>query len=299
MRKLPNLNQLRVFEAASRHQSFKEAANELCVTQAAVSHQIKALEEHLGVQLFRRLTREVRLTPVGAELAPTITQALDQLETATTDMASRKMSGSLRISAAPFYTNRLVLPRLSRFHDLYPDLKVQLMFEDRLVDFQSDDLEAGLRYGDGNWPGLTALHLHGDRIGPVCAPSYVDGAPFPLPPDQIAKLTLGYIQGRETDWHDWFLAAGLEEVPQLMSVEYKNRARMLDLALSGNGVALADARLTQTDEAQGQLLRLHPMTIPSPRGMYLVFPETPHPDPRILAFAEWLKSEILGDEKTQ
>ncbi|MBS9717956.1 LysR substrate-binding domain-containing protein [Pseudohalocynthiibacter aestuariivivens] len=293
-RRLPNLNQLRAFEAAARHVSFKEAANELCVSQAAVSHQIKALEDYLEVQLFNRLTREVQLTETGEAYAPVLTRALDEIEGATAEVLNQRMEGTIVISAAPFYSNRLVLPRLKRFHDKNPGLRIQLRFEDDVIDFQKTDVDAGLRYGDGKWPGLAAILLHGDQIGPVCSPSFIGNKSLPLRPTEIADMTLGHIEGRMHDWFDWFKSAGIKNLPDLTTVEYKNRARMLDLALSGNGIAIADSKLTQTDEATGQLVRLHPLTVATSRGMYLVFPKSLRPDQRIVEFADWMQNEIAN-----
>lgn len=293
-RKLPNLNQLRAFEAAARHQSFKNAADELFVTHAAVSHQIKALEQALGVQLFHRRTREVVLTAEGKKYADGVSRALDDLAEATRTLAADRMTGTVTITAAPFFTNRLVLPRLARFKALYPDIDILLSFEDALVDLQNARVDAGIRYGEGGWPGLTSILLHNDNVGPVASPAYLKGRKVPLDPAEIAQMTLAYVAGRQQDWTDWFRDAGLSEIPRLMTVEYQTRARTLDLALSGNGVALADIQLTRSDEASGQLLRLHPLTIRRKRGIYLVFAQTAIPDPRVQAFAEWMRQEV-GD----
>lgn len=295
MRKLPNLNQIKAFEAAARHLSFKKAAEELFVTDAAVGHQIKALEEALDEKLFNRLTRKVELTRAGAAYYPRLKEALDEIEAATLEIFEGQKTGTLKLTAAPFYTNRLVLPRLREFKQRHPDMEVQISFEDEVVDFRTSEIDGGLRYGTGEWPGLKAVFLHGDQVSPVCAPSYLEGRQPPLEPEEIAEMLLGIGGHGDTDWRDWFQAAGsdLGEFPN--TIDYPNRARMFDLALSGNGAVLGDLQLIASDLRKGNLVRLHPLAIPRPRAMYLVYPDTGKPDPRLESFGDWLR-EIVADE---
>lgn len=291
MRRLPNLNQIKAFEAAARHLSFKAAAEELFVSDAAVGHQIKALEEALGEKLFFRLTRKVKLTPVGEAYLPKLSAALDQIEAATQDILAEKETHVLKITAAPFYTNRLVLPRLPEFRALHPGLDVKIVFEDEVVDFATSDIVAGLRYGSGDWPDLHVDMLHGDVVSPVCAPSYISGRSLPLEPDEIAQMMLGVGGKWGQDWTDWFEAAGAPQTNPLNVIEYQNRARMFDLALSGNGVVLGDLSLIASDLEKGNLVRLHPLAIPRERGMFLVSPKG-KPDPKLVKFRDWLLSIV-------
>lgn len=294
MRRLPNLNQIKAFEAAARHLSFKDAAAELFVSDAAVGHQIKALEDALEVKLFNRKTRAVELTAAGAKFLPRLTAALDEIEAATTEI-SDKDSGVLKLTAAPFYTNRIVLPNLPAFRASHPGIDVKIVFEDQVVDFTTSDIDGGLRYGDGNWPGLTAVFLHGDQVSPVCAPSYVQGRKLPLEPEEIAEMLLGIGGSGDRDWKDWFDAVGYVPEPSMNIIEYNNRARMFDLALSGNGVVLGDLKLIASDIEKGHLVRLHPAAIPRDRAMYLVYPEKDRPETKMDLFAEWLR-ELVSDE---
>lgn len=291
-RRLPSLNSLRVFEAAARRESFKDAAEELHVTHAAVSHQVKALENALGMQLFRRRGRGVTVTDAGRRYAVEIGRALDRLQAATTDLSGNPMSGVLKVSIAPFYGNRIVLPRLSRFHALYPEIKVEPEMSSTVQDFRKSDLDGGLRYGRGLWPGLTAVEIHRDELVPVAAPAIVEGRKLPLKPSEIAGMTLGYIEGDEGDWAAWLRKCGHDGDPPGNMLGYGNRARVIDLAFSGHGVALADVRLTAPDVAAGHLVRLNDTRISTGRAMWLVYPETEFPDRRLLAFGEWFKSEI-------
>lgn len=291
-RRLPNLNALRAFEAAARRESFKDAAEELNVTQSAVSHQVKGLEEALGVMLFRRLGRGVRATEAAHGLAAELGQSFDRIEAAVSGLAGDPMRGVLKVSIAPFYGNRLVLPRLSRFHALYPNIKVIPDMSASVIDFRKSDVDAGLRYGKGIWPGLRADKIHEDRLVPLAAPTMIAGMEVPLPAEQIADLMLGFVEGDEDDWDRWFDKMGVGKPRKLDMIGYGNRARLIDLAFSGHGAALADRALTQYDVENGHLVRLSEAEIDNGRAMWLVYPDGDYPDPRVLAFGAWFKSEV-------
>ena len=292
-RRLPPMTALRTFEAAVRHESFKQAAAELHVTSAAVSHQIKNLEETLGLGLFRRRGRAVQPTDAAKRFAGRLAQAFDTIEAATMDLQGNPMSGTLRIAVTPFYGNRIVLPRLSRFHALYPDIRVEPETSATQIDFHKTDLDGGLLHGTGDWPGLTALEMQEDQLVPVAAPSVVEGRKLPLSAREIAQLTLGYIEGQKDDWISWLEMMGYTEVrPPKRMIGYGSRARVVDLAFSGHGVALADKRLTAADVAAGHLVRLNEKALSTGRGIWLVFPNTEFPDPRLLAFGEWFRGEV-------
>ena len=291
-RRLPNLNRLRAFEAAARHQSFKDAAQELNVTHAAVSHQIKALEEELDVKLFHRRTRKVELTPMAAPYARALTQILDQLASATADLGGTRMEGDLTVSCAPFYGHRMVLPRLARFHAAHPGLKVSPDMDSSMVDFGKSGGDAGVRYGLGDWPGLGQIKLHDDYLVPVASPALLEGREPPFAADEIAQMTLGYVRGQEHRWENWFAAVDYNGPKPETFLRYGNRTRVVDLAFSGHGAALADKRLMAEDLASGRLVQLHEMGIAGDEGMYVVFPNVPAPDPRVVAFAEWLRDDL-------
>lgn len=291
-RRLQNLNALRAFEAAARRESFKDAAEELNVTQSAVSHQIKGLEEGLGTQLFKRMGRGVRATDAALTLAREIGLAFDRIESAVNDLSGNPMRGTLRISIAPFYGNRLVLPRLSKFHALYPELTVSPSMSSEVLDLRRSHMDAGLRYGYGNWPGLTAREVHSDTLIPVAAPTVVSGLPLPLPAAAIAKLTLGMTEADQDDWDHWFDSIGYDGPRGTKRIGYENRSRVVDLAFSGHGVALADQALVAADLEAGHLVCLNPHALSPGRGMWLVYPETEFPDPRVTAFGDWFADEV-------
>ena len=185
-RNLPPLNSLRAFEAAARHLSFTKAAEELHVTPAAISHQIKALEEQMGVPLFRRLTRALRLTQAGQAALPPMRDGFDKLADAVDLLRAHDESGAITVSLDPSFAAKWLVPRLDRFRAAHPDLDVRLDATDRLVDFQRDNVDLAIRYGGGHYPGLEAERLLSEEIFPVCSPNLRQG---PEPLEQARRST--------------------------------------------------------------------------------------------------------------
>ena len=290
-RKLPSLNQLRVFEAAARHESFKAAAEELCVTQAAVSHQVKALEAALGVRLFLRGVRKVELTEDARAFAHRLTGCLDAIAEAAEGISARGRGGTLRLSVAPFFGNRWLLPRLGALRAARPGLDVQPVLSFDHVDLAAEGFDAALRYGLGDWPGTVSELVFRDVVGPVCTPHLVAGRAGPLPPEEIARLPLATARSWASDWGHWFRAAGLDPVPPLDETEYESRAFAFDCALSGNGVCLADSRLTGPDEAAGNLVRLSPVKLECAQGIHLVRPAAKPAHPGFETSLAWRREE--------
>ena len=290
------MNQLRAFEAAARHQSFRNAADELCVTHAAISHQIRALEERLGAQLFLRGPQGVQLTETARALAGSLTAALDQMDTAVGEFRSHEMIGTIKISVVPWYGSRFLLPRLDDFHAANPGLRLELDYSYQTVDFASSDFDAAMRHGLGDWPGLTAIRVSHDIVTPVCAPSLVEGHSLPLTPEEIGALPLGVARGHEVYWEDWFAQAGEKTRDQHSYVQFENRSLMLELAMSGQGVSLSDLMAVQLEVDSGKLVRMHPLTTRLATGMHLVFPETMQTDPRLDAVADWMKDCLRVDD---
>jgi LysR family glycine cleavage system transcriptional activator len=193
-RRLPNLNQLRAFEATARHLSFKDAASELFVTQAAISHQIKALEQDIGHQLFHRRGREVSLTEDARRFVADITPALDQIAKATATLKSKNIAGTLKLSTNGFLADRVIRPFLAEFKALYPDLQLDMSYARDIVDFSTADIDAALRWGEGPWKGLESILIY-DKIVPVCSPSLVEGLDLPMSAEKIAQLPLATNRG--------------------------------------------------------------------------------------------------------
>jgi len=291
-RRLPNLNQLRAFEATARHLSFKDAAAELFVTQAAISHQIKALEQDLGHQLFRRRGREVSLTEEARKFVAVLTQALDQIAEAAATLKSADIAGTLKLSMTAFLANRILLPHLAEFKELYPDLQLDFSYSQGLVDFNTSDIHAALRVGEGAWKGLTSILIY-DKSVPVCSPNLVEGLELPISAEKIARLPLLTTKGHSTGWLEWFDAAEFNDTLNLDFIECDHGGLAFDLAAAGKGVAMYfDLPLIQHELSTGSLVRINPLGITLKRAIHLVYPETQYPDAKILAFADWLKSIV-------
>ncbi|MCD9150116.1 LysR substrate-binding domain-containing protein [Pseudophaeobacter flagellatus] len=291
-RRLPNLKHLRAFEAAARHLSFKQAANELSVTQAAISHQIKALEEHFGARLFHRLNRQVALTEEAAVLAAELELALDQVASASARFRAQVMTGTIRISVTPFYANRMILPHLEEFHAAFPGLSVDLELSYEIADFAERDLDGALRYGLSDRPGAYMQLIHLDRVAPVTSPALIHGNDLPMTPAQIAEFPLAAVAGQERYWSQWFKAAGRTLSDDCKMSRHDQRALALDFALAGNAVALADLPLIRNELANGSLVCLSETQITLDRGIHLAVPEGPFRDPRLTAFGDWLRGRI-------
>ncbi|WP_172331942.1 LysR substrate-binding domain-containing protein [Mangrovicoccus sp. HB161399] len=292
-RRLPSLNQLRAFEAAARHGSIKDGAEELCVTPAAVGHQIKALERALDTALFHRRPRRLELTADGRRLAREVGLALDRLEQAVAQASRRDPGGTLNISIAPFFGNRWLLPRLPGFHALHPGLEVKPSLSFDYVDLADGSFDAALRYGSGDWPGLEAVPIFRDCLRPVCAPQLAGDLRLPLSADEILALPRAFGRGWPGDWAAWAEAAGAESPEASRAAGYDSRAFMFDAALSGQAVILADGRMTAADEAAGRLVCLSPLAVERPQGIYLVSGAR-QADPRLALFADWLKAEAAS-----
>jgi LysR family glycine cleavage system transcriptional activator len=286
------MNQLRAFEAAARHLSFKDAAHELNVTHSAVSHQVKALEEFLGAQLFQRIPRGVQLTAEAKALSLDLTKALDRMGFVVNRFMASEMTGTLRISVVPWYGNRFLVPNLPKFRAANPGLDIELEFSYELIDFQNDDFHAALRHGNGNWDKLSAYRIHNDYVSPVCAPELVAGLDLPLSPDQISRMVLAVARGYEGNWRSWLSRAGVENNFEPQFMHFDNQALAIEFSLAGNGVTLSDLQSLHDELHSGQLVRLHPQAISLQSGLHLAFPETPYPDSRLLRVVEWIK-EIL------
>lgn len=288
-RRLPNLNQLRAFEATARHLSFKDAASELFVTQAAISHQVKALEQDIGRQLFHRHGREVSLTEEARRYLAEITPALDQIAEATAALKATGIAGTLKLSAVGFYADRILLPYLHEFKALYPELHLEFSFSNEIVDFSTTNFDAALRGGVGPWKGLSSILLYSNTV-PICSPSLLQGLELPISAEKVAQLPLATTKDHSTGWLDWLAEAGIDDTSNCDFIEFDTAGLAFDFATSGRGVALfTDNMLRQHELATGSLVIVNPLSIKK-RGQYLVYPETEHPEPGILAFADWLKS---------
>src|ERR1700684_1358710 len=208
--RLPSLNGLRAFEAAARHLSFTNAASELNVTQTAISHQIRRLEQELGIRLFVRQNRTLTLTPEARDYLPGVRAAFNDLRLATDRLLRKDNDHVLTVSTLASVPHKGLLPRLSAFQEKHPGIDVRIPTSPSLVDFKSGDVDAAIRYGRGQWPGLHADWLMADQLFPVCSPALLTGdKPLRCPEDLADRTLLHSSGGYDDDWRAWLTRRGL------------------------------------------------------------------------------------------
>lgn len=292
--RLPSLNGLRAFEAAARHMSFTLAASELNVTQTAISHQIRRLEEELGVRLFVRQNRTLSLTAEAREYLPGIRAAFNDLRLAT-DRLLRKDDGNvLTVSTLASLAAKWLLPRISDFQEKHPGIDVRITTSTALVDFRRDGVDAAIRYGRGQWPGLRADWLMADRMFPVCSPELLKGGkPLRKPEDLADHVLLHTSANNDDDWRLWLTAAGLPtDLSKPPGVTFDMVFMTIQAAIDGLGVAMGRTSYVQDDIAKGRLVVPFEIELPVDAGFYLVSPEARADTPKVSAFRKWL-SDIV------
>ena len=298
-RNLPPLNSLRAFEAAARHLSFTKAAEELHVTPAAISHQVKALEEQLGVVLFRRLTRALRLTEAGQAALPVLRDGFDKLADAVDLLHRHEESGALTVSLDPSFAAKWLVPRLDRFRAAHPDLDLRLAATEKLADFQRDNVDLAIRFGGGSYPGLESKRLFSREMFPVCSPQLLNG-PTPLEnPDDLRHHTLLHLDWDLEDataptWRMWLLAAGIHDIDFTRGPVFSITSLAIQAAIEGQGVALANSVLVADDLAAGRLVMPFDLTVCDPLDFayHVVVPKRTADLPKVAAFRDWILSEI-------
>lgn len=300
-RRLPPLNALRAFEAAARHLSFAKAAEELHVTPAAVSHQIKALEAHLGLPLFRRLNKAVLLTDAAQTLLPGVRDGFDRIAQAVEKLATRDSGTILTVTVTPSFGARWLLPRLERFRARHPEITVRFDATERLVDFAREPIDMGVRYGSGRYPGLEITPLIQEEVFPVCSPRLLEG-PHPLrTPADLKHHVLIHTdwEARDDtspDWRMWLLAAGVTDVDPTKGLMFGETNLAIQAAIEGQGVVLSSDVLSGNDIAAGRLVRLFDvrMSGTSGYGYFIVAPKTTAQLPKVVAFRDWLLEEAAA-----
>ncbi len=286
-RQLPPLNALRAFEAAARHLSFTKAADELNVTQAAISHQVKALEERLGMILFRRLNRALLLTDAGQGYLPPLREAFDQMAEATERLSAHDARRTLTITTLPSIASKWLVPRLGRFRETHPDIDVRIDASLHLTDFARENVDVALRYGRGKWDGMRTDRLMTEDFFPVCGPALLAGRHPLREPADILHHTLLHDDSR-TDWTMWFLAAGIEGGEPTRGPAFTDSSLVLQAAVDGQGVALGRSSLAAADLEAGRLVRPFDISLEAEFAYYLVCPLATAESPKIASFRAWL-----------
>ncbi|MFH0130128.1 LysR substrate-binding domain-containing protein [Variovorax sp. VaC1] len=298
-RMLPGTRALRTFEAAARHLNFTRAADEVGLTPAAVSYQIKEIEDQLGVVLFTRTSRTIQLTPAGAVLFEATADALDTLQRAA-GRARRMTRGAahLRISLSARFATNWLLPRLPRFRAENPGLELSFDISDELRSFDMDDIDVAIRFGTGTHEHARSDRLFDTVIVPVCSPKLLETGPGLQAPRDLLQHTLCYVDWKTDgmvwpNWRMWMAAAGIADFDDSRCVAFSDSGFVVQAVIESGAVGLADLDMIATDLAQGRLVRLFDIGVPvaQPYAYHLVCPESSSEDPRVLAFREWMLKE--------
>jgi LysR family glycine cleavage system transcriptional activator len=291
------LNALRVFEAAARSGSFLQASRDLSITPAAVSRHIKRLEADLGVRLFERFNRAVRLTEPGAQLAAGVGAGLARI-LESVERVRPAEDGPLVVSTTASIAGRWLTPRLQEFLDANPDIDVVVDASDRAVDLARERVDVALRFGRGPYPGLRAERLIATRQFPVCSPALVEELGLRTPAD-LERATLFhevlYQSVPEPGWDEWFACAGAPGVRGRRGATFSNNYLAVEAARSGRGVVLAHEALVLEDLASGRLVRPFPHVLESPLAYWIVCLPERADRPRVRRFRRWLRARARAD----
>jgi LysR family glycine cleavage system transcriptional activator len=301
--RLPPLNALRAFEAAARHLSFTKAAAELHVTQAAISHQIRTLEEHLGVPLFQRRNKAVLLTEAGQLCLPGVRDGFARLAEAIESVRALESTNILGVTMPPSLAAKWLVPRLEGFRSANPEIEVRIDASTQLVDFARESIDVGIRYGGGSYAGLTAEPLFETEAFPVCSPQLRKGPRALRTPQDLKWHTLLHTdwlaRGDEPDWRMWLLAAGVRDVDWARGPKFNDGAVAIQAAIEGHGVALGRSALVAGDLKAGRLVRPFRLSVASRFRYYLVYPPAAIKRPRVAAFRAWLLAEASQSRREQ
>jgi LysR family glycine cleavage system transcriptional activator len=293
-RRLPPLNGLKAFEAAARSESFTRAAKELNVTQGAISHQVKALEERLGLKLFHRERQRLILTEAGRDYLAVIRDALDQIAVGTERLLQRR-SGVLTVSTSADFAAKWLVNRLSRFSEKHPDVDLRVSATSYYVDFARDDVDIAIRHGDGNWPGLDVQRLCSERLFPVCSPKLVAGRNRITKAADLLKFPLLRIEDAK-NWTRLFKAAGVRATVGPGPV-LNGASMLIDAAIDGQGIALARTALAARDLINGRLVRPVDVSLRMANTYWIVCPKSVSNVSKIATFRNWVLAEAVEDSR--
>lgn len=297
-RRLPPLNAVKAFEAAARHLSFTRAAEELFVTQAAVSHQIKALEDFLGLKLFRRKNRSLLLTEEGQSYFLDIKDIFIELAEATNRLLARSAVGSLTVSMSPSFAIQWLVPRLAKFSEKNSDIDVRIKAVDSNANSLTDDVDVAIYYGQGNWPGLRADKLRNEVLIPVCSPLLLNSAKPLAQPSDLKFHTLLHDSNRQ-DWQAWFRQCGVSDINVNQGPIFSHSSLVLQAAVHGQGVALGYSVLARPDIKAGRLVCPFSEVLVSKEAYYLVCQQNHSEIGKISAFREWMLDMFAEESRSE
>ncbi len=295
-RKTYPLNALRAFEASARHLGYVKAAEELHVTPAAISHQVKRLEDYLGVRLFRRLPNGLLLTDVAQRLTVELSDGFERLEAALDKVMHEETRGALTLSVAPMFAVKWLLPRLASFDALHPEIDVRLSASLDLVDLQRDGFDAAVRLGKGRYPNLSSFKLFDESVAPMCSPRLIETEALNEPAD-LREFVLLHDDSMKFDpvaptWNTWLTAAGAGAVTTARGPRFSQPDHALQAAIDGAGVVLGWKYLARADLLAGRLVQPFGVELPLGSAFYFVCPKTLSTQKKLKSFLDWLLAEI-------
>src|ERR1700756_3271849 len=294
--RLPPLNALKTFEAAARHESFTRAALELCVTQGAVSHQVKALEAELAIKLFNRERQRLIITEAGRDYLAVVRDALDRIAAGTERLLQRQSTGVLTVSTSPDFAAKWLVHRLGHFAEANTGIDLRVSATLHHVDFAREEVDLAVRHGDGNWPGLDPVQLSSEQLFAVCSPKLLSSRRKLGKPADILKLPLIHLDNRE-DWKKWLRAVGANDADVSHGPVLNRVSMVIDAAIDGQGVALARTTLAAWDLINGRLVRPFPGSLPLSKTYWILCPKATSNLPKIVTFRNWLLAEAAADAR--
>ena len=295
-----SLDLLRTFECAARHRSFTAAAVELGTTQPAVSQQIKRLEEQLALRLFDRVYRGIELTDAGELLFEQVQLGLVNIDACLQTLIAEDQHEVLQVSTDFAFAAYWLMPRLHRFHQLYPQVDVSLVTSERSYAMLRGDIDVAILFGDGRFKQGESHWLFGEEVFAVCSPRLLEGRTSPLPLEDLGELPLLHLRGEGTTrWFDWttfFRALQIPTAPALGQLRFDNYTLLIQAAIAGQGVAIGWRHLVDALLEQGLLCRAVEQSARSALGYYVVLPQRKRRGPMIERFVEWLREEQVGGD---
>lgn len=288
-RVLPSLPALTVFEASARHGSFTRAAEELNLTQSAVSKQVRGLEDFLGLQLFERVRQRINLTEAGKAYLASVREALEIMEAATMEaLAFQSGGGVLNIATLPTFGTRWLAPRLGSFTSAHPRLSLNITARAWPFDLIEENLDVAIYFGEAPWPGGICDRLMGEMVVPVAAPALLGSLRHPR---DLARINLLHHRARPRAWQDWLLAAGADKVNAFHGIRFEQFEMIIQAAISGVGIGMVPRFMIEPELAAGSLVIPFDLAIDSAKSYYLVYAERKRSLPAVTAFRDWILAQ--------
>lgn len=289
-RLLPSTAALAAFDSVARLGSFSAAAEELSLTQGAISRQVSGLEEQLGILLFERTSRGVGLTPAGSEYAGSIASALSQIRSASLQVMTKRHSDRLTIAILPTFGTRWLMPRMPNFVARHPEITLSFATRIGIFDFDRDGIDMAIHIGRPDWPGAECTFLMEEMVAPVCSPEFLASHPIARP-DDIQRLPLLHMASRPGAWDHWFNSLGIAASAS-QGMRFEQFSSVAQACIAGLGVALMPLFLIDSELASGQIVQAFPHQVKSPSSYYAVAPLNKVDLRPVAAFRAWLIEEV-------